>query len=65
MKTPHLCRFRPQEPGDGVQAVQADDEQVDVDAALDRGGPGSLITAGPGVVIRLCCIWQASQQVSA
>ena len=26
---------------------------------------GSLITAGPGVVIRLCCIWQASQQVSA
>jgi len=24
-----------------------------------------LITAGPGVVIRLCCIWQASQQVSA
>jgi len=25
-----------------VQAVQADDEQVDVDAALDRGGPGAV-----------------------
>lgn len=48
-----------------MQAVQADDEQVDVDAALDRGDRGSLITARPGVMIRLCCIWQASQQLSA
>lgn len=24
-----------------------------------------MITAGLGAVIRLCCIWQASQQVSA
>jgi len=46
-------------------AVQADDEQVDVDAALDRGGPGVVDhgRAGSHDPAVLHLVWQASQQV--